>query len=155
MSKPNWRNPIHLIAVGFGSGLAPRAPGTFGTLAALIPWWPLHFLSSAGYWAIVALGAALGIYVCGKTARDMDAHDHGSIVWDEFIGVWIAFAWLPDSIAWIVGGFLLFRVIDISKPWPISWCDKNVHGGFGIMLDDLAAGALTLFLLQTARFFLA
>jgi len=151
MSKHDIRNPIHLIAVGFGSGLAPRAPGTFGTLAALIPWWPLHFLSSIWYWAIIALGTALGIYVCGKTAHDLRTHDHNSIVWDEFIGLWIAFAWLPVSVVWVVAGFLLFRLVDILKPWPISWCDKHVHGGFGIMLDDLLAGFFTLLLLQAAR----
>lgn len=157
MSKPNWRNPIHLIAAGFGSGLAPRAPGTFGTLAALIPWWPLHFLPSIGYWVVIALGTALGIYVCGKTARDLRTHDHGSIVWDEFIGLWIALAWLPTSTVWftsalwIGAGFLLFRLFDIWKPWPIRWCDKHVHGGFGIMLDDIAAGVAALALLQLAR----
>jgi phosphatidylglycerophosphatase A len=151
MSKPDWRNPIHLIAAGFGSGLAPRAPGTFGTLAALIPWWPLHFLPAAQYWAIIAMGTALGIYVCGKTARDLRTHDHGAIVWDEFIGLWIALAWLPISIVWIGAGFLLFRLFDIWKPWPIRWCDKNVHGGFGIMLDDIIAGAAALAVLQALQ----
>ncbi len=158
MSKPRWRNPIHLIAAGFGSGLAPRAPGTFGTLAALIPWWPLHFLPSAGYWSVIALGALLGIYVCGKTASDLRAHDHGAIVWDEFIGLWIALAWLPiigvpalTAILWIAAGFALFRLFDIWKPWPISWCDKHVHGGVGIMLDDLLAGAAALAVLQGVR----
>ena len=148
MSKPDWRNPIHLIAAGFGSGLAPRAPGTFGTLAALLPWWPLHFLPTALYWAIIALGTALGIYVCGKTARDLRTHDHGAIVWDEFIGLWIALAWLPAGPAWVIAGFLLFRLFDIWKPWPIRWCDKHVHGGFGIMFDDIVAGACTLAILQ-------
>lgn len=158
MNKPNWRNPIHLIAAGFGSGLAPRAPGTFGTVAALIPWWPLHFLSSVSYWTIIALGTAFGIYVCGKTARDLRTHDHGAIVWDEFIGLWIALAWLPTSPAWsisalwIIAGFLLFRLFDIWKPWPIRWCDKYVHGGFGIMLDDMLAGFCSLLILQAARF---
>ena len=151
MSKPDWRNPVHLIAVGFGSGLAPRAPGTFGTFAALIPWWPLHFLPTALYWSVIAAGGALGIYICGKTASDMRTHDHGAIVWDEFIGLWIALAWLPTSGAWIVAGFLLFRLFDIWKPWPIRWCDKHVHGGIGIMLDDIAAGAAALLVLQIAR----
>lgn len=151
MNKPDWRNPTHLVAVGFGSGLAPRAPGTVGTFAALICWWPLHFAPIMLYWMIIAAGSAIGIYVCGKTARDMDTHDHGAIVWDEFIGLWIALAWLPDSALWIGAGFLLFRLFDIWKPWPISWCDKHVHGGFGIMLDDVAAGAVTLACLQIAQ----
>lgn len=154
MSKPDVRNPIHLIAAGFGSGLAPRAPGTFGTLAALIPWWPLHFLPGIGYWAVITLGTALGIYVCGKTARDLRTHDHGSIVWDEFIGLWIALAWLPTSATWIIAGFLLFRLFDIWKPWPIRWCDKHVHGGIGIMLDDILAGIFALALLQLSKFIL-
>lgn len=151
MAKPDIRNPIHLIAAGFGSGLAPRAPGTFGTLAALIPWWPLHFLLAIQYWIIIAVGTALGIYVCGKTARDLRTHDHGSIVWDEFIGLWIALAWLPTGAAWIIAGFLLFRLFDIWKPWPISWCDKHVHGGFGIMFDDILAGAAALAVIQIAQ----
>lgn len=151
MAKPDIRNPIHLIAAGFGSGLAPRAPGTFGTLAALIPWWPLHFLLAIQYWIIIAVGTALGIYVCGKTARDLRTHDHGSIVWDEFIGLWIALAWLPTNAAWIIAGFLLFRLFDIWKPWPISWCDKHVHGGFGIMFDDILAGAAALAVIQIAQ----
>jgi phosphatidylglycerophosphatase A len=153
MAKPDIRNPIHLIAAGFGSGLAPRAPGTFGTLAALIPWWPLHFLSPWHYWIVIALGFVVGIYICGKTAHDLRTHDHGAIVWDEFIGVWIALAWLPTNGVWIVAGFVLFRLFDIWKPWPIRWCDRNIHGGLGIMLDDVLAGAFALALLQTARTF--
>jgi phosphatidylglycerophosphatase A len=151
MAKPDIRNPIHLIAAGFGSGLAPRAPGTFGTLAALIPWWPLHFLSPWHYWIVIALGFVVGIYICGKTAHDLRTHDHGAIVWDEFIGVWIALAWLPTNGVWIVAGFVLFRLFDIWKPWPIRWCDRNIHGGLGIMLDDVLAGAFALVLLQAAR----
>jgi phosphatidylglycerophosphatase A len=150
MNKPDWRNPIHLIAAGFGSGLAPRAPGTFGTLVALIPWWPLHFLSTWLYWSIIASGIGFGIYVCGKTARDLRTHDHGAIVWDEFIGLWITLAWIPNSAIWIAAGFLLFRLFDIWKPWPIRWCDKHVHGGLGIMLDDILAGVAALVIIQIA-----
>ena len=150
MAKPDIRNPVHLLAAGFGSGLAPRAPGTFGTLAALILWWPLHFLPLGYYWLILAAGFSVGIYLCGQTARDLRTHDHGAIVWDEFIGLWIALAWVRTNIVWIAAGFLLFRLFDIWKPWPIRWCDKNVHGGFGIMLDDVLAGFLALTLLQAA-----
>lgn len=162
MAKPDIKNPVHLIAAGFGSGLAPRAPGTFGTLAALIPWWPLHFLPAPVYWSVIGIGFALGIYVCSKTARDLRTHDHGSIVWDEFIGVWIALACLPvaDTASatagvWITAGFLLFRLFDIWKPWPIRWFDNNVHGGFGIMLDDVLAGAAALAVLAGARAYLS
>jgi phosphatidylglycerophosphatase A len=159
MAKPDPRNPIHLIAAGFGSGLAPRAPGTFGSLAALLPWWPLHWLAPIYYWAVVAVGFLLGIYVCGKTARDLRTHDHGAIVWDEFIGLWITLAFVPLvtpplQYVWIATGFLLFRLFDIWKPWPISWCDRNVHGGFGIMLDDVLAGALAAVVLAVGAHFL-
>ncbi len=154
MSKLDLRNPIHLIATGFGSGLAPRAPGTFGTLTALIPWWPMHFLPTIWYGIIIAAGIVTGIYVCEKTAHHQRTHDHQSIVWDEFVGLWITLAWIPVSPAWIAAGFLLFRLIDIWKPWPISWCDKQVRGGFGIMIDDILAGVFACALLQTARLIL-
>lgn len=146
MNKPDPRNPIHLLASGFGSGLAPRAPGTFGSLAALLPWWPLHGLAPLYYGLCLAAAFALGIHVCGRTTRDLRTLDHGAIVWDEFVGMWIALAPLAPVIEplrlglGIVAGFALFRLFDIAKPWPISWCDRNVHGGLGIMLDDALAG---------------
>jgi phosphatidylglycerophosphatase A len=149
MAKPDPRNPIHLLAAGFGSGLAPRAPGTFGSIAALLPWWPLHLLAPLNYWLAVLAAFGIGVFACGKTARDMRTHDHGAIVWDEFVGMWIALsplltAGLDPQRLWlaVLTGFLLFRLFDIWKPWPISWCDRNVHGGFGIMIDDALAGAL-------------
>jgi len=151
MAKPDPRNPIHLIAAGFGSGLAPRAPGTFGTIAALPLWWCLHYLSAPLYWLAIAVAFLLGVYVCGKTARDLRTHDHGAIVWDEFVGLWITLALVPAHWAWVLAGFILFRLFDIWKPWPIRWFDRNVHGGVGIMLDDVAAGALALFVLQIAH----
>jgi phosphatidylglycerophosphatase A len=150
MAKPNPRNPVHLLAAGFGSGLAPRAPGTFGTLAALPLWWLLHYLSWS-YYALCVIGAfVLGIFICDKTARDLRVHDHGAIVWDEFVGLWIALACVPMQWPWILAGFLLFRLFDIWKPWPIRWCDRHIRGGFGIMFDDVLAGALALAVLQTS-----
>lgn len=151
MANPDPRNPIHLLAAGFGSGLAPRAPGTFGSLAALPLWWPLHFLSTPYYWLCIAAAFALGVYVCGKTARDLRTHDHSAIVWDEFVGQWIALACIPVQWTWVLAGFLLFRLFDIWKPWPIRWCDRHVHGGFGIMLDDVLAGLMALASLQVAQ----
>jgi phosphatidylglycerophosphatase A len=149
MAKPNPRNPIHLLAAGFGSGLAPRAPGTFGSIAALLPWWPLQLLAPIYYGLVVLAAFGIGVYACGRTARDLRTHDHGAIVWDEFVGLWIALAPLltvrtdaPRLWLGMLAGFLLFRLFDIWKPWPISWCDRNVHGGFGIMLDDVLAGVL-------------
>lgn len=148
MSNPNWRNPTHLIAAGFGSGLIPRTPGTAGSLAALIPWWPMHFLPDLTYWAMIVIASLFGIFVCGKTARDLRVHDHSAIVWDEFVGMWITLAWAPASPLAVGAGFVLFRIFDIWKPWPIRWCDKNVHGGFGIMFDDILAGIAALAVLQ-------
>lgn len=142
MSKPDPRNPIHLIACGFGSGLAPKAPGTFGTLAAIPFWLVLQSVSWPIYWLIVIAAFVFGVFVCGRTARDIGVQDHGAIVWDEFVGLWITLAFIPLNIVWIALGFALFRLFDIWKPWPIRWFDRNVHGGFGVMLDDVLAGVL-------------
>lgn len=135
-------NPIHFLAVGFGLGLAPKAPGTFGTLAGflLLPLWLMT--PAWGYVALTVLASLAGIYICGKTADDMGTHDHGAIVWDEVVGLLITFFLVPISAVSVVLGFVLFRIFDILKPWPISWLDKQVSGGLGIMLDDIVAGLL-------------
>jgi len=134
------RNPVHLLAFGFGSGLAPKAPGTFGTLAA-IPFFLLLQQLPVAYYALMLIVAfGLGIWMCEKTAHDLGVHDHGGIVWDEFVGFWITMFVAPPQWWWIIAGFLLFRFFDIVKPFPISWFDRNVTGGLGIMLDDAIAG---------------
>lgn len=141
-STDNFRitNPIHFLALGFGSGLLPKAPGTFGTLAAI----PLYLLLSPSsmsiYLAVVIVMSIAGIYICGKAAEDAGVHDHGAIVWDEIVGFLITMFLVPLSWQSVVVGFVLFRIFDIFKPWPISFIDKNVHGGLGIMLDDIIAG---------------
>lgn len=140
----NLTDPIHFLALGFGSGLAPKAPGTFGTLAAIPVFLLLSLLSPWLYLLTVLLMSIAGIYICGKAATDVGVHDHGAIVWDEFIGFFITMFMVPLSFTSIVVGFLLFRVFDIFKPWPISWADKKLHGGFGIMFDDVLAGLLAL-----------
>lgn len=141
LARLSLRNPWHLLALGFGSGLAPKAPGTFGTLAAL----PLVYLAAwPGPWVYLALtlvACVLGIYVCHRAAKDMGVHDHGAIVWDEVAGMLLTMVWVPLSWSTLLVGFLLFRCLDIVKPWPISYCDKRVQGGVGIMLDDMLAGA--------------
>lgn len=134
-------NPVHCLATGFGSGLLPKIPGTFGTLAA-VPFYLL--LMQWSVWALIVavmIGGVVGIYLCDQTAKDMGVHDHGSIVWDEFIGFWLTMIFLP-SLAWqpIFAGFIFFRFFDMVKPWPIRWLDRHLHGGFGIMLDDIVAG---------------
>ena len=146
--EPNWFNPIHLLAFGFGSGAAPKAPGTWGTLAAVLIYWPLSQLSPEHYLLMLLVTSVMGIYICGQTARDLGVHDHGSIVWDEFVGFWITMFAAPVGWGWVVVGFVLFRFFDIIKPWPISWIDKKITGGFGIMLDDVIAGVMAAVVLQ-------
>ena len=149
--KQLLRSPTLLLAFGFGSGLAPKAPGTIGTIAAIPLWWLLAQLPLASYLIVVLASAIIGIYICGAAAEKLGLHDHGGIVWDEFVGFWIAMAALPVTWTSLILGFVLFRFFDIVKPWPISWLDKKVSGGFGIMIDDIAAGiasALVLILLK-------
>ena len=138
--KQLLRSPTLLLAFGFGSGLSPKAPGTLGTLAAIPLWWLLAQLPLAGYLIVVLVSAIIGIYICGAAAKTLGVHDHGGIVWDEFVGLWIAMAALPVTWTSVILGFVLFRLFDILKPWPISWLDKKVSGGFGIMIDDVIAG---------------
>jgi len=139
----SYRNPVHLLALGFGSGAAPKAPGTFGTVVGVILYLPLSQLALPWYLAVVVVGAIAGIYICGKTSRDWGVHDHGAIVWDEIIGYWITMIAIPVTWYWILVGFLLFRLFDIWKPWPISVLDKRVGGGTGIMVDDILAGIIS------------
>ncbi|WP_299079449.1 phosphatidylglycerophosphatase A [uncultured Paraglaciecola sp.] len=138
-------NPVHFLALGFGSGLAPKMPGTFGTLAAL----PLvialsYFSHVSSYLMVTVLVSIIGIWICEKTAHDMGVHDDSSIVWDEIAGMLITMLAVPLSWQTLLAGFVLFRFFDILKPWPISYLDKHVHGGFGIMIDDVLAGVFAL-----------
>ncbi len=136
------------LALGFGSGLAPKAPGTFGTLAA-VPLVALLLWAGNSYLlAFVLFGTVLGIYICGQTAKDVGVHDHGAIVWDEIVGYGITVLWAPLHWQTLLLGFVLFRLFDIVKPWPISVLDKKLHGGLGIMLDDILAGIFALIALQ-------
>ncbi len=135
------RHPAHLLAFGFGTGLAPRAPGTFGTLVAF----PLHFLLAglpeALHWGLVLLAALLGIWVCDKTGRALGVPDHGGIVWDEIVAFLIVLPFAPASLWGYATAFALFRLFDVWKPFPIAWIEARVEGGLGVMLDDvLAAG---------------
>jgi len=159
MSDPkdliNLKNPWHLLATGFGSGLSPIVPGTMGTVAS-IPFYLLMIqLPFAAYLLITIIAAIIGITICQKTSDDMGVHDHGSIVWDEFVGFWITMAIAPVlSWQWVLAGFILFRFFDMVKPWPISWLDKHVHGGFGIMIDDILAGFMAMIALWGVGYWL-
>jgi phosphatidylglycerophosphatase A len=158
---PNARqilsSPVHLLAFGFGTGLAPVAPGTVGTLVGIPFFLALSSLGLPIYLAATALLFALGCYVCGESARRLGVHDHGGIVWDEIVAFLVTMLPLllplPRTAlplwAWLALGFGLFRLFDILKPPPAGWADRQLHGGFGIMLDDLiaavyAAGVLAL-----------
>jgi phosphatidylglycerophosphatase A len=148
-------HPAGWIACGFGSGLSPVAPGTAGSLAALLPWLALRELPWPYYAVIVLAAFALGVWACNWAVQTLKIADPGAVVWDEFVGQWIALApllWLPRGDEWILGGFILFRIFDIAKPWPVSWADRRVAGGFGVMLDDVfAAGYAALALLLALR----
>jgi phosphatidylglycerophosphatase A len=145
------RDPALAIAFGFGLGLAPKAPGTFGTLLGI----PLHHatvgLDLPLRGAIIALAFGLGVWVCGRAARTLGVHDHPGIVWDEVVGFMIAMLAAPAGWLGTVTGFALFRLFDVWKPWPIRAVDRGVHGGLGIMLDDLLAGAMAAAILWSAQ----
>ncbi|UPQ88548.1 phosphatidylglycerophosphatase A [Vibrio sinaloensis] len=142
------KNPWHLLATGFGSGLSPVIPGTMGTLAAIPFYLLLVQLPLPLYIVAVVLSCVVGIKICQVTSDDMGVHDHGSIVWDEFAGFWITMLVVPlfnlsaFDWKWLLTGFVLFRFFDMVKPWPIGWLDKRVHGGLGIMVDDIVAGVM-------------
>ena len=137
-------NPLHLLSLGFGAGLSPKMPGTLGTAVAVLPYLALARLPLAFYLAALALAFAVGVLLCRLTSARLGVHDHPGIVWDEFVGFWITMTAVPADWPWILLGFVLFRVFDIVKPWPVRVADARVHGGFGIMLDDVLAGIYAL-----------
>lgn len=145
------KDPVQLLALGFGTGLVPVAPGTAGTLLAVFPAW----LIMAWPWpygiALVALLFAVGVWLCGESARRLGAHDHPAIVWDEIVGLLATSLAAPAGGAGLAAAFVLFRAFDIVKPWPIRDVDHSLRGGIGIMLDDLIAagyGAVCLLMYQ-------
>ncbi len=150
-------HPAGWLALGLGSGLSPVAPGTAGSLAALLPWLLLRETAWPIYAACVIVAFALGVWACGWVVRTLRIDDPGFVVWDEFVGQWIAampLLFVSRSILWIFGAFILFRIFDIWKPWPVSLADRRVAGGLGVMLDDViaafyAAAALSLALFVT------
>lgn len=147
------RNPLHWLATGFGSGLAPVAPGTFGTLAAIPFYWFLADLPISVFCAIIVIASIAGIWICNSATKAIGQPDHGSIVWDEFVGLWITMIAVPKSWLWIAVGFLVFRFFDIIKPWPIRWFDRYVKGGLGIMIDDIVAGIFGWLTMQVILYF--
>jgi len=148
LNRTVMTHPVHFLAFGFGSGLAPKAPGTFGTLMAVLLYLLMMNLSLVPYLFIVALVCILGVWICDKSSKLLGVHDHSGIVWDEFAGFFITMIAAPKGWIWILIGFALFRLFDIWKPWPISILDEKVEGGLGIMVDDIVAGIYSLICMQ-------
>lgn len=151
--NPPGRRAIHFFASGFGAGLAPIAPGTAGTLAAI----PIYLLLDATlgpalYAAVVLAMFALGVWLCRETERDLGTHDAPQIVWDEIVGYLVTMWLAPRGWEWVVLGFFLFRLFDIWKPFPIRALERRIPGGFGIMLDDALAGLYALVVMQAGAY---
>ena len=140
-------DPVHFLAFGFGTGLAPFAPGTFGSIPGVLLFWATANLGLYVQLGIVAALVAAGLWLCGESARRIGVHDHGGIVWDEIAGMYMTLLAAPWTPTGVVLAFVLFRVMDIVKPWPIRDLDHRIHGGLGIMLDDLVAALYAVLLL--------
>lgn len=138
--KQTFTDPVYFLALGLGSGLSKKAPGTCGSFVALVLYLPLSLLPFWAYITFVGSAFMLGIYICDRAARKMNIKDPGSIVCDEFVGMWITLLLVPEGWYFLILGFLLFRLFDIVKPWPVNYLDRKISGGLGIMVDDVAAG---------------
>lgn len=154
--QPDWRflfsHPAHLLSFGFGSGLARKAPGTFGTLVAFPFYWYLAPRLSDMLFLLVLIWAfAIGVWVCDITGKALGVADHGGIVWDEVVAFLLVLFFTPDGLLWQLLAFLLFRFFDIVKPPPIRYFDKNWHGGLGVMFDDLLAAGYALICLAIIK----
>ena len=149
------RDPLALLATGLGTGLSPYAPGTAGSLLAALIWWFAFAELPLVPRVAIALGAfGLGVVLVERVVRRYDLGDAPAIVWDEIAGCWLALAVVPKSWPWVVAAFVLFRLGDIAKPWPVSWADRSVGGALGIMLDDLIAGGLVAAVLAVVLYIL-
>lgn len=142
------KRPACFLGLGFGSGLAPKAPGTFGTLAALPLYWLIQDLPLISYISVVVIAFIAGIWICEQSAKWLRANDPSAVVWDEIVGYLVTMIAAPSGWQWMVLGFVLFRFFDILKPWPINLADKAIHGGLGIMVDDVVAGLFSLVVIQ-------
>lgn len=153
--RPAGSGFFYWLAVGFGSGLASKAPGTAGTLVAVPIYLAMVNLAQWQYLAAVLVLFVLGVWICDVVARQMGVHDDPSIVWDEIVGYLITMTGAPPGWFWVIAGFVMFRLFDILKPWPIRVVDKKVKGGMGIMLDDVLAAVFALIVLQVGQVVLA
>ncbi len=142
------KHPLGWLASGFGSGYAPIAPGTVGSAVALIPWLWLRELPAWQYLAVVGAFFALSVWAAEWVIRSIQTDDPSVVVADEWVGQWVALFLAPVGGVWVLLGFVLFRVFDVWKPWPVRWADRELHGGFGAMFDDLLAGVYAFLALQ-------
>lgn len=154
--KPTWRflfsHPAHMLALGFGSGLSGKAPGTYGTLAAFpIYWFLAPRLTDAMFLLVLVLAFAVGVWVCDITGKALGVADYGGIVWDEIVAFVLVLFFTPSGWQWSLLAFALFRFFDIVKPPPIRYFDSNWHGGLGVMFDDLLAAGYALLCLALIK----
>ena len=145
-------HPAHLIALGFGSGLAPKAPGTVGTVLGLPLFWAITAISPdlPNQLILIAATFLLGIWACARTGRALGVADHGGMVWDEIVAFALVLLLTPPGWLWMLAAFALFRLFDIVKPWPIRFFDARLKNGFGVMFDDLLAAGYAIACLQLA-----
>ena len=158
--KPDWRllfsHPAHFFSLGFGSGLVPKGPGTAGTLVGFPLYWLLApLMSDYQFLLFLTLAFIVGIWICGKTGRALGVEDHGGIVWDEIVAFMLVLFFTPEGVYWQLLAFLLFRFFDIVKPQPIKYFDQNMHGGLGVMFDDLLAAGYALLCLAVIKILLS
>ncbi len=154
--RPSWRfllsHPAHLVAFSFGAGLAPVAPGTWGTLLALPVYWLVSArLEPVEFLLILVVLFVLGVWACDATGRALGVADHGGMVWDETVAFLLVLYFVPATLPWQAAAFLLFRLFDILKPPPIRYYDRTLKNGFGVMFDDLIAAFYTLLVLAIAK----
>lgn len=143
-----WQSPLYFIAFGFGSGAIPFAPGTFGTLMAIPFYLLFQSLPLLPYLLLVIVIFIASAWICERVSREIHLHDHPGMCLDEFAGFFVTMIHAPKGFLWIVLGFLLFRLFDILKPWPIYVLDEKVHGGLGMVLDDIVAGVFACIIIQ-------
>ena len=148
---PLWKYPVHLVAYGFGTGLVPGAPGTVGTLVGVALYWVMAPLRPLYYWAVTGVMWFAGVFICEVTANDLGAHDPGMIVWDEIVGYLFAMYRLPRDWRWLAAGFVVYRLFDIWKPFPIGLIEDGFGVGVSIMADDVVAGIYAWCVLHLAR----
>ena len=143
------KHPLGWVAAGFGAGFSPKAPGTVGSAVALLPWWLwLQHQPWPLYVGVLVATFALGCWAADWVISRTGVDDPGVVVWDEYVGMWIALFFAPAGWEWMLAAFAAFRVFDIWKPWPVRWADRELHGGFGAMLDDALAGVYALGVVQ-------